>query len=310
MPEAGISKVESYKIFILGAGAIGSVLGGLLSERNDVTLIGNKTHIDAVNSNGLSISGDVSATLRVHADTKVEKVPEKTLIFLTTKAYDSEKAISGVRRLLKKDTVILVLQNGVGNEEIVKRAVGSGTKVLRGITTIAAELFKAGEVKYWSGETIIECDAVAETIAQILNASTLKTSLSKKILDEIWGKVAVNSVVNPLTAIFRVRNREIGTQSLERIRHQIVIECVQVGKTQGITFPRDLEHKIDREILAHTNFSSMCQDMMKGKRTEIDFMNGKIVELGRKHAVPTLMNETLVDFIKFLEEKNELPRQD
>jgi len=307
MPNAGISEVESYKIFILGAGAIGSVLGGLLSEKNDVTLIGNRTHVDTVNSNGLSICGDVNATFRVHADTKIREIPERTLIFLTTKAHDSEKATRRICKLLKKDTVILILQNGLGNEEDVKHVVGSKVQVLRGITTMAAEFFKPGLVIYWKGETTIEHTAAARKIAQTMNASNLKTNLSKKIEQEIWRKVVANNVTNPLTAIFRVRNREIGTESLATVRHQVIRECVQVGKAEGIIFPKDLEQRIDREILTYTNFSSMCQDIMKRKRTEIDFLNGKIVELGRKHGVPTPVNETLVDFIRFLEETNGLP---
>jgi 2-dehydropantoate 2-reductase len=298
------------KIFILGAGAIGSVLGGLLSEKNDVTLIGNRAHVDAVNSNGLSVSGDVVASFHVHADTKIRQVPEKTLIFLTTKAYDSERAIREVRSLLRNDTLILVLQNGLGNEEIVRRVAGAKAKVLRGITTMAAEFFKPGEVEYWKGETAIAHDAPADKVAQTLNASMLKTTLSENIKHEIWSKVVVNSVVNPLTAIFRVRNREIGTQPLANVRHHIVRECIQVGKAEGIAFPRGLEKKINREILVHANFSSMCQDIFKRKKTEIDFLNGRIVELGRKHGVLTPVNEALVDFIKFLEESNGLPRKD
>ena len=297
------------KVFILGAGAIGSVIGGLLSKKNDVTLVGNKAHVDAVNSRGLSISGDVNEIFRIQADTQIQEIPHGTLIFLTTKTYDSERAIRGIDKLLKEDTVVLVLQNGLGNEEFVKRAVSRKVKVLRGITTMAAEFFEAGEVRYWKGETVIEHDVAAENVAEILNASALKTSLSENIRDKIWGKVVVNSVVNPLTAIFRVRNHEIGTQPLAKVRHQIVQECVQVGKAEGITFPRDLEKGIDREILRYTNYSSMYQDIMKRKRTEIDFLNGKIVELGRKHHIPTPMNETMVHFIKFLEEKNELPRK-
>jgi 2-dehydropantoate 2-reductase len=298
------------KIFILGAGAIGSVLGGLLSEKNDVTLIGNKTHVNAVNSNGLSVSGEVVASFHVHADTKIRQVPEETLIFLTTKAYDSERAIREVRRLLRNDTVILVLQNGLGNEEIVRRAAGAKAKVLRGITTMAAQFFKPGKVEYWKGETAIAHDAPAGKVAQTLNASMLKTTLSRNIKHEVWSKAVANSVVNPLTAIFRVRNREIGTKPLANVRHNIVRECIQVGRAEGIAFPRGLEKKINREILAYANFSSMCQDILKRKKTEIDFLNGRIVELGRKHGVLTPVNEALVDFIKFLEESNGLPRKD
>jgi 2-dehydropantoate 2-reductase len=297
------------KVFVFGAGAIGSVIAALLSKKNDVTLIGNKAHADAVNSRGLSISGDVDETFRVQADTEIREIPLGTLIFLTTKAYDSEKAIRGIDRLLREDTVVLVLQNGLGNEEMVRRAVSGKAKVLRGVTSMASEFFKAGEVRYWKGETTIEHDIVAEKVADILNACALKTSISGNIREEIWGKVVVNSVVNPLTAIFRVRNREIGTQTLAGVRHRIVRECVQVGNAEGIALPKDLEKEIDREILSYTNFSSMCQDIMKRKKTEIDFLNGKIVELGGKHHVPTPVNETIVHLVKFLEEKNELPRE-
>ena len=291
------------KIFILGAGAIGSVIGALLSKKNDVAIVGNKAHMDIVNSSGLSISGDVNETFRVQAETQIREIPQETLIFLTTKAYDSEKAIREIGQLIRKDTVILVLQNGLGNEEVVKNALNNKAKVLRGITTMAAEFLKAGEVRYWKGETIIERNIVAKEIADMMSACSLKTSVSESIKDEIWGKVVVNSVVNPLTAIFRARNREIGSQPLATVRHRIVRECVQVGEAEGITFPRDLEKVIDREILTYTNFSSMCQDIMKGKKTEIDFLNGRIVELGRRHRVSTPVNETLVHLIRFLEEK-------
>jgi len=289
------------KIFILGAGAIGSVYGALLSERNDVTLIGKKGHIDAVSSKGLSISGDINETFHLKAETEIRQIPEKSLVILTTKAHDSAKAIREIRKLLKHDTAILIMQNGLGNEEIVKRATGSKGKILRGTTTVAAEFFQPGEIRFWHGETIIEQDEVAEKIVEIFNECMLKTSISDDIKKELWNKLVTNCVVNPLTALFRVRNREIVVESLKAVRHKIVRECVEVGKADGITFPPDLEDKIDREISNYTNFSSMCQDIMKGKRTEIDFLNGKIVELGRKHSIPTSVNEIIVCLIKFLE---------
>jgi 2-dehydropantoate 2-reductase len=301
--------VTFNRIFILGAGAIGSVVGALLSKKNNVTLVGNKAHVDAVNSNGLSVSGDVNETFHVRADTRIREIPHKTLILLTTKAYDSEKAIRGIGKLLRKDTVIVVLQNGLGNEEIVKRAVGSKAKVLRGLTTMAAEFFKAGEVRYWEGETTIEDNTAAAEVADVLNKCGLRTSLSKNIRHKTWSKVVVNSVVNPLTAIFRVIDREIVAEPLAAVRHQIVRECVQVAKAEGIALPSNLKKGVDEEILGYTNLSSMCQDIMKGKRTEIDFLNGKIAELGAKHNISTPVNETLVHFIKFLEEKNEFPRK-
>jgi 2-dehydropantoate 2-reductase len=302
--------VTLERIFILGAGGVGSVIGALLSKKNDVTLIGNREHVQAVNSRGLTVYGDVNETFRLSAEPQIREVPARTLIFLTTKAYDSEKAMRQIRRLVRKDTVVLILQNGLGNEDVVKRAVDSNVKVLRGITNMAVEFFKAGEVRYWKGETIIEHESVTEEIAETMNSCGLNTSLSDNITQEIWKKVVINSVINPLTAILRVRNHEVSARPLATVRRQILRECVQVGKTEGVALPKDLETEIDRGILGYTNYSSMCQDVMKGRTTEIGFLNGKVAELGAKHHVPTPVNETLVHLVRFLEGKDELPRED
>jgi len=296
------------KIFVLGAGSVGSVYGAFLSKRNDVTLIGNKAHADTVNSKGLSISGDINQTFHLEADTEIRRIPEKTLIILTTKAYDSAKTIKRIKKLLKKDTVILILQNGLGNEEIVKHAAGDKAKILRGITTMAAEFFEHGRIRFWNGETIIEQNEVGEKIAEIINECKLKARLSNDIDEEVWNKLVVNCVVNPLSALLRVRNCELVSDSLKTVRHEIARECVEVGKAEGMAFPENLERKIDEKISGYTNFSSMYRDVLKGKKTEIDFLNGKVVELGRKHNIPTPVNETLVCLIKWLEEKNGISR--
>ena len=297
------------KIFILGAGAIGSVYGALLSKRNDVTLVGNKKHVETVNSKGLTITGDINETFHPRAETEIREIPEKTLIILTTKAYDSAAAVRGIKRLLREDTAVLVLQNGLGNEDVVRQVLGANTKVLRGITTMAAEFFEAGKIRFWNGETTVEKSEHSETIAKTFNHCGLKTKISDDIKRDVWNKLVVNCVINPLTAILKVRNNQIITDSLKPIRHEIIRECVEVGKAEGITFPDDLEERIDKETSKYTNFSSMCQDVMKGKRTEIDFLNGKIVELGKKHGIQTKVNAVLVHLIKFLEGENGISRR-
>ncbi len=296
------------KIFVLGAGAIGSVVGALLSRRNDLTLIGSRSHVDAVNLNGLTVSGDVNETFDIKADTKIHEIPKKTLILVTTKVYELERAIEAIRNLLKKDTVILILQNGLGNEALAKRSLDDRAKVLRGITNMAVEFFEAGKVRYWEGETIIEQDTAAEEIADIMNRCSLKTILSEHMNDEVWTKATINCTVNPLTAIFRVRNHAIAKESLAPVRHKIIQECTRVAEAEGAVLTKDLDEKIDKEILGYTNYSSMCQDIMKGKKTEIGFLNGKIVELGAKHSILTPVNETLVHLIEYLEEENETRR--
>lgn len=298
------------KIFVLGAGAIGSVYGAFLSKENDVSLIGNKAHVKTVNANGLSISGDRNKTFHIKADTEIQEIPEKTLIILTTKAYDSATAIEKIKKLLKKDTVILILQNGLGNEDVVKNVAGGEAEILRGITAMAAEFLEPGKIGFWDGETILEHNRIGEKIAEIFERCRLHTRIANDIKKEVWAKLVVNCVVNPLSALFQVRNYEVITDSLKPIRRDIVKECVEVGKAEGVTFPEGLKEKIDKKISKYTNFSSMYQDIMKGKRTEIDFLNGRVVELGIKHGIPTLVNETLVGLVKFLEEKNEISGED
>jgi 2-dehydropantoate 2-reductase len=306
----GIEDMGLDQIFVLGAGAIGSIYGCLLSERHDVTLIGNKDHVNAVNSEGLSVSGYRNLTFQVKADTEIREISEKTLIILTTKAYDSEEAIEKIRRHLEEDTIILILQNGLGNKEVVRRAAGGRANILRGITTMAAEFFKPGKVRFWNGETIIEKDRIAEEIAEVFGGCGLKTRLANDFGKEVWNKLVVNCVVNPLSTLFNVRNHEVITNSLQPVRHRIVNECVKVGRAEGVVFPSGLEKEVDAKISGYTNFSSMYQDRIKEKRTEIDFLNGKIVELGQRHHIPTPVNETIVHLIKFLEEKNGISRTD
>jgi len=109
--------------------------------------------------------------------------------------------------------------------------------------------------------------------------------------------------VNPLTAILQVKNDEILVDSLKQLRSRIVEECVEVGKCEGIDFQPNVNESVDKCISRYENYSSMCQDIMKGRKTEIAFLNEKIVELGRKHKIPTPINEAMICLVKFLEER-------
>jgi 2-dehydropantoate 2-reductase len=297
------------RIFILGAGAIGSVYGALLSEKTDVSLVGNKAHIEAINTEGLTIVGDTEKIFFPTATTEIKSIPKKALILLTTKAYDSAEAIRRIRKLLKKDTAILVLQNGIGNEETVRRLVAKKGTVLRGLTTMAAEFQKPGRVKFWSGETIIESLGDSRKIVRFFNQCGLKSRLSDNINREVWNKLVVNCMVNPLTALFHVRNCEVLGKSLRNVRYSIVSECIKVAEAEGVVLPQHLARRIDKQLVHYTNFSSMYQDLARGNRTEIDFLNGKIIELGKKHLIQTPINEMLVSFIKFLERDDGISRE-
>jgi 2-dehydropantoate 2-reductase len=305
-----VKNLTFSKIFILGAGAIGSAFGAALSRDHDVTLIGSKAHVEAVNSKGLSVSGDINGTFRLKADTEIQNMPEKTLVILTTKVQDSVRAIQGISNLLREDSVILVLQNGIGNEEIVKQAAGKEVKVLRGVLKVAAEFVEPGVIKFWSGRTTIGQGEAAEEVVEMLNKCSLDARLSENIGRDVWNKLVVNCVVNPLTAILRVTDGAIIVDSLKRVRTEIVRECIAVAEAEGIVLASDLAERIDRTVAGYANLSSMYQDIKKGKRTEIDYLNGKVIELGKKHGIPTPVNETLVGLIKFLEGEDGVSRKD
>ncbi len=290
------------KIFIVGAGAIGSSYGALLSRKNDVTLIGNRAHVDAINSHGLLIEGEIQGKFSVKAQVRVEEVPPNSLIILTTKAQDCVKAVTDLNPLLRKDAVLFVLQNGLKIKELIQGAVGRKVEVVRGLVLMAAEFLEPGKIRFWNGSTIIERTKTGEKINALLKESGMKATVSDNMEREEWSKLIVNCVVNPLTAVLKVRNNEIDTASLRKVRHGLVEECVLVAKAEGIRFRPSSETEIDDKIKGYTNYSSTCQDIMKGKKTEISFLNGKIVELGKEHDIPTPINETMVGLIRFLEE--------
>ena len=133
----------------------------------------------------------------------------------------------------------------------------------------------------------------------------MPSRVSNDFITELWQKLILNCVLNPLTAILRVRNSQIAVPVLENVRHQIVKECLSVSEAEGVFLPTNLAEKLDSAISVYTNFSSIFQDVVNGKKTEIDFINGKIIELGKKYNIPTPINRALYSMIKFLEPKDE-----
>lgn len=292
------------RVIVLGAGAIGSYYGALLSKRNDVLLVGRSSHVEAINSRGLVLSGEVEGVFKVKAAAEVDEVPAGSLVLLTTKAYDSEEAVRSIKDHMGRNSVILVLQNGLGNEEVVKNLVGKEVEVVRGLTTSGVEFTEPGRITVkLAGETTLERGRTGERIAELFNSCGLKTRLSDNMAHELWSKLTMNCVINPLSAILRVPDKEIAADSLRIIRRRIVEECVSVGRAEGVELDMGILEKLEGVIPTYENYSSMCQDLMKGKPTEIDFLNGKVVELGRRHRIPTPVNETITSLIKFLEVK-------
>ena len=293
--------MEFSRIFVLGAGAIGSVYGAFLSRKGKVTLVGSKSHVEAIHDRGLRLTGDLDQEFILSASVRIDEIPSNSLILLTTKAHDTTRAINNVKVKLKNDSLLLILQNGLGNEKIVKALVGNRIKVLRGITMMASEFIEPGKIQFRKGMTIIEKNVVSEDIKLLFNECGLETCISDNIRDQIWDKLVLNCILGPLTAILRVRNHKVGSEKLRWVRNQIFIECTKIGEVEGVDIKTNLK-EIDLKISKYTNYSSMYQDIIRERKTEIDFLNGMIVKLGEKHRIPTPVNHTLKCLIEFLEE--------
>ena len=296
-------------ILIFGAGAIGSLFGALLSKRNNVLLIGIKSHINVINKNGLEIKGLTNFNFKINAVSSVDNVPfTPDLLILTVKSFDTKTAIKQAKEILNKDTTVLSLQNGLDNIEKISEIVES-KKIIAGTTTHGAFFSKPGIIKHTgTGETILgelneKKDDQLKNVIKIFNEASIKTKESKNIINDVWKKAIINSSINPLTAIFRCKNGHLSENLiLENLLEMICEESVNIANADGInlSYP-DILFKT-KEVVKNTsdNFSSMLQSILSKKRTEIDSINGKLIEIGRKNKVSTILNEILVYTIKSL----------
>ena len=291
-------------IIVLGAGAIGSLYGAKLSKINDVILISRQAHVDKIANNGLKIAGLENKTYRLKAVTKIQKIYNNTLILLTTKVYDTEKAVKGIKNLIKEDTKILCLQNGLNSENIVKSIVGKKCLVLRAITNFGAFFLKPGIVQYSNyGYTAIEKSPISKDIAKNFTECGLNAYVSKNIKVDIWKKLIFNCVLNPVTAILRIENRGIADEKLNPLKKLIVDECLRIAKIDRVKFRMDFVKIINKTFKNSRNISSMQQDLIKGNPTEIDYLNGAIIKLGKKYKIKCPVNGALVTIVKEMEKQ-------
>ena len=151
-------------------------------------------------------------------------------MILTTKAYDSMEAITKIRRLLRPSSTILILQSGLGNEEIIKKAVDPEVEVVRGVITVGVEFLEPGRIEVkLAGETILPDTETGKRVKSLLDDCDLPSRLSENMGLEIWCKAALNCVLNPLTAIFRIPNNAVASHSLAGGRSSIVDEVINVA---------------------------------------------------------------------------------
>ncbi|WNZ29473.1 MAG: 2-dehydropantoate 2-reductase [Candidatus Bathyarchaeota archaeon] len=301
------------KVAVMGAGAIGSLFGGLLAESGtDVTLIAREAHVNAIKQNGLIIDGvSGKRVVNVKAVTSVMELSETfDLILLTVKAYDTAQAVAEAKPLFRRNSVLFCLQNGLGVEKIASDSIGS-TMILRGVTSNGALVKKPGLVMHTGkGQTVIGepyCKIIEKTlIAETFQEAGLPTRSSGNIEGDVWTKVLVNAGINPFGALTAMTNGELIARSdLKELMTETVIEGKKVAGKFNTRLDEDpVSLMINIAEMTAQNKNSMLQDIEKGKRTEIDFINGAISCLGKTKNVSTPLNTLLTGLIKGLEVKH------
>ena len=291
------------EIVVLGAGAIGSVYGAKLSTAHDVVLVARQAHADEINAHGLRLTGAEERIYRVRAATSIDRLPPDALVVLTTKVSDSASALGSIVDLVRDDTTILCVQNGLYSEEATKTIVAGRCLVLRAITHFGAIFQTPGVVELKvSGSTRIEQSPRSAAIADRFTRCGLDGQVTDRIKDEMWQKVVVNCVINPINAMTRTEVGAIADERLRPLKQLIVDECRRVAASDGVDLAADFVDLIDRQYAPSRNLSSMQQDLLKGRRTEIDFLNGAVVRLGAAFGVDCPVNQALAMIITAMEQ--------
>lgn len=302
------------KITIVGAGAMGSLFGGLLAEAgNEVCLLDIwKDHVETINEKGLLIEGlSGDRFIKIKAVTEPKEIGGTSdLIIIFVKSYHTESAAENISPLVGESTSILTLQNGLGNFEILSNIFGQN-KIIAGTTSYGATILGPGKVRHAGigptsiGELDGQIIARIEKIACVLTKASIKTGVSDNVLGLVWSKLLINVGINALGVLLKVKNGELikGKHSL-KLQRELVEEALEIAEKKGIKL---IHQDMVKEVASicektNANVNSMLQDVLKKRRTEIDFINGAIVREGKKLNISTPVNKVITDLIKAIEE--------
>jgi 2-dehydropantoate 2-reductase len=308
---------KRLKVVVIGAGSLGTFFAAKLSESKkcDVILLSSdEKKISKIKENGLFLKTkefniENLKRLDVKSTANVEEIKkdfgEVDLVIIAVKSPFTQEAAIKASKIISKDGYVLTIQNGIGNVELIKKELKSD-RVIAGVTYQASHLGEDGVISHnGNGITSISTSEMSKDIKELFNNSGMETEISENIEETQWGKLIVNSAINPITALFGVKNgflTENGElNEISRLMvHTLVKEAVIVAMRKGIKLPYENAYEKTIEVAKKTfeNESSMLSDFSSGNETEIDFINGKIIEEANKYGVSCEMNKKIVCMIQ------------
>ena len=301
------------KTAIVGAGAMGSLFGALLSEAgNDVWLYDVwHEHVDAINRNGLQIEREgVTREARIPATTDPGKIDRTELVILFVKSTQTETA-SGIARQLADDTgSVLTLQNGMGNADIIAEYIDP-ERILAGTTSHGATLLEAGSIRHAGvGPTTLGAWSTTETgfenarrVADFFTTAGIETKAVEDVHSVVWNKLLINIGINAITALSGIKNGQLPDLECTRdISRAAVEEAMTLARAVGVQINEDaVEHVLKVAQATAANRSSMGQDVDNRRQTEISTINGYVVREANKHGIDVPVNRTLTGLVETLQ---------
>jgi len=301
------------RICVVGCGAVGSLFAANLAQLDDVEVWAydaSREHVDAINANGLRLSGagEILGLLRATSD--AQELPPCDFGIVATKAMHTEPAIAATAHAFANGCVATV-QNGLGNEETLAKHVA---RVIRGTTFPAGKIVEPGHVQWdVKGETTLgpyePQPAPLEDVQRLADACTrggMPTSAVSDARGPQWRKVIFNASTNPIGALTGLTHGRVCERpDLRSLVSGLVDEGKAVAAAQGIVLDADPEELIDHAAkpeVAYSHKASMLQDVEARRTTEIDYLNGGIVRFGREHGVSTPLNEAIWALVKGVED--------
>jgi 2-dehydropantoate 2-reductase len=298
------------RVAIVGAGAVGCYYGGMLARAGvPVVLIGRPAHVAAARRDGLRLStAAFDEHVPVEASTDVAATAGAALVLVCVKSTDTEATAAAIAPHLGPDARVLSLQNGVDNA--ARLAALLGRAVAPAVVYVASEMAGPGHVRHLGrGELVIAADSGApggltsDDIAALFARAGVPVELSGNVPGALWGKLLLNCGYNAISAITDLPYGRMATlPDVMRSVHDTVAECMAVAEAARVAIPGDVWAAVDRIATSMPGqVSSTCQDLRRGKPTEIDHLNGFIVREGERLGVPTPLNRALLALVKALE---------
>lgn len=296
------------KIAVMGAGAVGCYYGGMLARAgHDVVLIARPQHVHAIAQKGLRMeTRSFDEQVRLRASTEASAVQDADLVLFCVKSTDTESAGAAIRPYLAADALVLCLQNGVDNADRL-RTVLPDHAVAAVVVYVATEMAGAGHVKHHGrGELVIEPAQRSEAAAQALIAAGVPCEISQNVRGALWLKLIINCAYNPVSAIAQLPyGKAVQGEGIPALMRDVVDECLAVAAAEGVQVPGDVQATVAKLAASMpAQFSSTAQDLARGKRTEIDYLNGLVVRRGEALGIATPANRALWSLVKLLEGKS------